>query len=333
MQIAQVMAGYSLGQADLLRRAMGKKIAEEMAKERPKFVKGAIENGVDEKKAGEVFDLLEKFANYGFNKSHAAAYAVVSYQTAYLKANYPVEFMAGVMNCDIHLTEKLAVYKREVDRLNIAVIPPCVNRSRARFDVADGALVYALGALKNVGVDAMRLLVDGRGDKPFATLLRHGPPGGPETRRQAALEMLARAGAFDQLDRNRRRVFDSLDGLVTYSAAVHEARASNQVSLFGEAGTDIPEPRMAQGRGLAAHRTAGRRTSGDRVLPVRPPAGRLRWCAETQEGSDTGRNRDAGQGRRHCRQDRGRGIVPARTQIGARQPLRLCAIVRPDGPV
>ena len=133
MQIAQVMAGYSLGGADLLRRAMGKKIAEEMAKERPKFVKGAIENGVNEKKAGEVFDLLEKFANYGFNKSHAAAYAVVSYQTAYLKANYPVEFMAGVMNCDIHLTEKLAVYKREVDRLNIAVIPPCVNRSPGAF--------------------------------------------------------------------------------------------------------------------------------------------------------------------------------------------------------
>jgi DNA polymerase-3 subunit alpha len=246
MQIAQVMAGYSLGGADLLRRAMGKKIAEEMAKERPKFVKGAIENGVDEKKAGEVFDLLEKFANYGFNKSHAAAYAVVSYQTAYLKANYPVEFMAGVMNCDIHLTEKLAVYKREVDRLNIAVIPPCVNRSRARFDVKDGALVYGLGALKNVGVDAMRLLVEGRGDKPFATLFDMARRVDLKRVGKRALEMLARAGAFDQLDRNRRRVFDSLDGLVTYSAAVFEARASNQVSLFGEAGTDIPEPRMAQ---------------------------------------------------------------------------------------
>ncbi|NBB98807.1 MAG: DNA polymerase III subunit alpha [Alphaproteobacteria bacterium] len=245
MQIAQVMAGYSLGQADLLRRAMGKKIAEEMAKERPKFVKGAIANGVDEKKAGEVFDLLEKFANYGFNKSHAAAYAVVSYQTGYLKANYPVEFMAGVMNCDIHLTEKLAVYKREVDRLNIAVIPPCVNRSRARFDVKEGALVYALGALKNVGVDAMRLLVDGRGDKPFATLFDMARRVDLKRVGKRSLEMLARAGAFDQLDRNRRRVFDSLDGLVTYSAAVFEARASNQVSLFGEAGTDIPEPRMA----------------------------------------------------------------------------------------
>ncbi|MFT6683208.1 MAG: DNA polymerase-3 subunit alpha, partial [Loktanella salsilacus] len=129
MQIAQVMAGYSLGGADLLRRAMGKKIAEEMAKERPKFEKGAMENGVAKKKASEVFDLLEKFANYGFNKSHAAAYAVVSYQTAWLKANHPVEFMAGVMNCDIHLTDKLGVYFQEVKKgLGLEYIPPCVNR-------------------------------------------------------------------------------------------------------------------------------------------------------------------------------------------------------------
>src|SRR5690606_14321690 len=127
MQIAQVMAGYSLGGADLLRRAMGKKIAEEMAKERPKFVEGCKAQGIDAKKAGEVFDLLEKFANYGFNKSHAAAYAVVSYQTAWLKANHPVEFMAAVMNCDIHLTDKLAVYKREADRMGIETVPPCVN--------------------------------------------------------------------------------------------------------------------------------------------------------------------------------------------------------------
>ncbi len=140
---------------------MGKKIAEEMAKERPKFIEGAkATHNIDAKKAGEVFDLLEKFANYGFNKSHAAAYAVVSYQTAYLKANYPVEFMAAVMNCDIHLTDKLAVYKREVDKLGITTVPPCVNRSLATFTVVDGQIVYALGALKNVGVDAMRLIVE-----------------------------------------------------------------------------------------------------------------------------------------------------------------------------
>jgi DNA polymerase-3 subunit alpha len=250
MQIAQVMAGYSLGGADLLRRAMGKKIAEEMAKERPKFVEGAAKtHNVPKEKAGEVFDLLEKFANYGFNKSHAAAYAVVSYQTAYLKANYPVEFMAAVMNCDIHLTDKLAVYKREVDKLGLATVAPCVNASLATFTVRDGAVVYALGALKNVGVEAMRMIVEARqtdrGEKPFATLFDFARRVDLKRVGKRPLEMLARAGAFDRIDANRARVFEALDGLVAYSAAIHEAKSSNQVSLFGEAGSDIPEPRIA----------------------------------------------------------------------------------------
>ncbi|MDB4197940.1 DNA polymerase III subunit alpha [Ascidiaceihabitans sp.] len=249
MQIAQVMAGYSLGGADLLRRAMGKKIAEEMAKERPKFEKGAQENGVEKKKASEVFDLLEKFANYGFNKSHAAAYAVVSYQTAWLKANHPVEFMAGVMNCDIHLTDKLGVYFEEVrKRLDLPWVPPCVNRSDATFKVVEGALVYALGALKNVGVEAMKLFTEGRMvngvERPFSTLFDLARRVDMKRVGKRPLEMLARSGAFDQLDPNRRRVFDALDGLVGYSAAIHEQKSSNQVSLFGEAGDDLPEPRI-----------------------------------------------------------------------------------------
>ena len=250
MQIAQEMAGYSLGGADLLRRAMGKKIQAAMDAEKPKFLKGAAENGVDEAKAKEVWDLLDKFANYGFNKSHAAAYAVVSYETAWLKANYPVEFMAGVMNCDLHLTDKLAVYAEEVrkpvDRggLGIRIIPPCVNRSDARFSVDDGQIVYALGALKNVGVEAMRLVTDGRGDKPFATLFDVARRVDLKRVGKRPMEMLARAGAFDQLDPNRARIFHSLDALVAYSAAIHEQRASNQTSLFGEAGEDLPEPRL-----------------------------------------------------------------------------------------
>jgi DNA polymerase-3 subunit alpha len=245
MQIAQEMAGYSLGGADLLRRAMGKKIQEAMDAERPKFIAGAKEHGVDDRKALEVWNLLDKFANYGFNKSHAAAYAVVSYQTAWLKANYPVEFMAGVMNCDLHLTDKLSVYAEEVRRgLDIEIVPPCVNRSDARFIVAEGKLVYALGALKNVGVEAMRLVTDARGDKPFSNLFDFARRVDLKRVGKRPLEMLARAGAFDQLDRNRRRIFQSLDALTAYSAAIHEQRGSAQVSLFGEAGEDLPEPRL-----------------------------------------------------------------------------------------
>ena len=258
MQIAQVMAGYSLGGADLLRRAMGKKIAEEMAKERPKFEKGAMENGVDKKKASEVFDLLEKFANYGFNKSHAAAYAVVSYQTAWLKANHPVEFMAGVMNCDLHLTDKLGVYFQEVKKgLKIGYIPPCVNRSQATFDVQDQKLVYGLGALKNVGVEAMKLIVEGREDREFVNLYDFARRVDLKRVGKRPLEMLARAGAFDVLDPNRRRVFSSLDAVSAYSAAIHDQKTSNQVSLFGEAGDDLPEPRLAGGEDwLPAERLA-----------------------------------------------------------------------------
>ena len=245
MEIAKVMAGYSLGGADLLRRAMGKKIKEEMDKERPKFIDGCTAtHGIDAKKSGEVFDLLEKFANYGFNKSHAAAYAVVSYQTAWLKANHPVEFMAAVMNCDIHLTDKLAVYKREVDKLGIETVAPCVNRSEATFSVSQGRVVYALGALKNVGVEAMRLIVEARGDRPFVTLFDLARRVDLRRVGKRPLEMLARAGAFDELDRNRRRVLLSLDALVAWSGAVQEAQASAQVSLFGAAGEDLPEPRL-----------------------------------------------------------------------------------------
>ena len=246
MQIAQEMAGYTLGGADLLRRAMGKKIQEAMDAERPKFIAGAKENGVDDKKALEVWNLLDKFANYGFNKSHAAAYAVVSYQTAWLKANHPVEFMAGVMNCDLHLTDKLSVYAEEVRRgLDIQIVPPCVNRSEARFSVTEGRLVYALGALKNVGLEAMRLITAAREGRDFVTLFDLARRVDLKRIGKRPLEMLARAGAFDQLDPNRRRVFQSLDALTAYSAAIFDQKSSNQVSLFGEAGDDLPEPRLS----------------------------------------------------------------------------------------
>ncbi|MFO1106325.1 MAG: DNA polymerase III subunit alpha [Amaricoccus sp.] len=245
MEIARKMAGYSLGGADLLRRAMGKKIQAEMDAQKPLFLDGAKANGVPKAKAEEVWNLLDKFANYGFNKSHAAAYAVVSYQTAWLKANHPVEFMAAVMNCDIHLTDKLGGYKQEVDRLGIGIVAPCVNRSEATFTVREGKIVYGLGALKNVGVEAMRLITDARAaGGPFEGLFDFAARVDLKRVGKRALEMLARAGALDRLDSNRRKVFDSIEALTAYSAAAHEDRASAQVSLFGGAADSLPAPRL-----------------------------------------------------------------------------------------
>jgi DNA polymerase-3 subunit alpha len=245
MQIAQEMAGYSLGGADLLRRAMGKKIQEEMDKERPKFLTGAAENGVDKKKAMEVWNLLDKFANYGFNKSHAAAYAVVSYQTGWLKANHPVEFMAAVMNCDLHLTDKLNVYHQEVKRLEIEMIPPCVNRSQAKFSVVEGKIAYALGGLKNVGAEAMRMITDARAEGgEFQDLFDLARRVDLKRVGKRPMEMLARSGGFDQLDGNRRKCLESVDQLVAYSAATHDDRNSAQGGLFGDAGEALPAPRL-----------------------------------------------------------------------------------------
>ncbi|MEO0343748.1 MAG: DNA polymerase III subunit alpha [Pseudomonadota bacterium] len=246
MQIAQVMAGYTLGGADKLRRAMGKKIQAAMDEQKPIFIEGARENNVPEAKAKEVWDLLDKFANYGFNKSHAAAYAVVSYQTAYLKANYPVEFMAAVANCDLHLTDKLNVYAQEIQRLGIEIIPPCVNRSQPEFSVIDGKIAYALGGLKNIGTEAMRLITTAReeGGKPFRNLVDFASRVDLKRIGKRPLEMLARAGAFDQLDGNRRKVFASLDALVAYSSATHEEKNSAQGGLFGDAGEALPAPRL-----------------------------------------------------------------------------------------
>ena len=247
MEIARKMAGYSLGGADMLRRAMGKKIQEAMDAERPKFLEGAAANGVDQKKALEVWNLLDKFANYGFNKSHAAAYAVVSYQTAWLKANHPVEFMAAVMNCDLHLTDKLNVYKQEVDRLEIEMIPPCVNRSEAKFSVTDGKVAYALGALKNVGVEAMKLITESRAEGgPFRDIFDLARRVDLKRVGKRPVEMLARAGAFDQLDTNRRKMLENADRIIAWSATVHDDRASDQMSMFGDGGADLPTPRLTE---------------------------------------------------------------------------------------
>ena len=245
MEIARKMAGYSLGGADLLRRAMGKKIKEAMDAEKPKFLAGSAENDVNKKTAVKVWDLLEKFANYGFNKSHAAAYAVLSYQTAWLKANYPLEFMSAVMSCDLHLTEKLNIYKQEIDKLSLTLIPPCINESQAHFSVANGKIYYALGALKNVGTGIMEQIVTIRfASGKFKDIFDFARRVDLKRVGKRPLEMLIRSGALDSLNINRRLLFGSIDKLVLYSAAVFNEAVSGQSNLFGNATESIPIPRL-----------------------------------------------------------------------------------------
>ncbi|MEQ9088899.1 MAG: DNA polymerase III subunit alpha [Alphaproteobacteria bacterium] len=240
MQIAQVLSGYSLGNADLLRRAMGKKIKSEMEAQRQAFIEGAVARGVDEPVAQNIFEQVNKFAGYGFNKSHAAAYALIAYQTAYLKANHPVEFLAATMTLDLDRTEKLAVFKQEVERLAFRVLPPDINRSEAVFSVEDDtdgrpALRYALGAIRNVGEHAMEQIVaERRANGPFASLEDFAQRLDPRAMNRRQLENLVKAGAFDRLNDNRAGVFGAIDGILKIASAANEDRQTDQPILFGE---------------------------------------------------------------------------------------------------
>ena len=243
MQIAQVLSGYSLGGADLLRRAMGKKIATEMEAQRNDFVAGAVKNGVDKAQAGRIFDQVDKFAGYGFNKSHAAAYALIAYQTAYLKANYPVEFLAASMTLDLGNTDKLNVFRQELDRLKIPLLPPDVNKSGVVFGVekvGEGkqsfGVRYALAAIKNVGRQAMEDVVAGRRlHGNFSDLADFATRLGQSAANKRQFEYLVRAGAFDRLDSNRKRLFEGAEGVMRLAVQSAEERSSGQASLFGEA--------------------------------------------------------------------------------------------------
>ena len=241
MQIAQILAGYSLGEADLLRRAMGKKKQEEMDLQRARFVSGAEKNGVAAAQAGAIFDLVDKFAGYGFNKSHAAAYAVVSYQTGWLKANAPVEFFAASMSLDISITDKLAVFYQDARRMGVVIRPPDINRSAADFDVADGEVLYALGAIRNVGLQAMEHVVEVReAGGAFTDLFDFLERIDPRCVNKRALENLARAGAFDRIHPNRAQIAASVDTLMAYAQSQAADREGGQVSLFGDAAAGRP---------------------------------------------------------------------------------------------
>jgi DNA polymerase-3 subunit alpha len=223
MQAAQLLAGYSLGEADLLRRAMGKKIRSEMAKQRSRFVSGCVERGIDRPHAEMIFELLERFADYGFNKSHAAAYALVAYQTAYMKATHPVEFVAASMTLDMGNTDKLSEFRDEAKRLGITVESPSVNRSGIAFDVEGNTITYALAALKGVGRQAVEALVEARGDRPFRDLSDFVSRINPRAVNKRVLESLAAAGAFDALEENRARVFAAADAMLAEAQRGHDA--------------------------------------------------------------------------------------------------------------
>ncbi|HXU99424.1 MAG TPA: DNA polymerase III subunit alpha [Caulobacteraceae bacterium] len=244
MKIAQVLAGYSLGEADLLRRAMGKKKKEEMDQQRTRFLSGATEHGLPRAEADYMFERMAKFAGYGFNKCHAAPYALISYQTAWLKANRPVEFFAASMSLDISNTDKLAVFYQDARRLGVPIVAPDVNRSGADFDVEDGHVLYALGAIRNVGAQAMAHVVAVRetGGR-FIDLFDFIERVDPRQVNKRALESLARAGAFDSIHPNRAQIVAAADTLIAYAQSVSADRASAQESLFGEA-SEAARPRL-----------------------------------------------------------------------------------------
>jgi DNA polymerase-3 subunit alpha len=240
MQIARGMAGYSLGAADLLRRAMGKKIRAEMEAQRETFVRGATGRGISEAKATEVFELMAKFADYGFPKAHATAYALIAYQTAWLKANHPEVFFAACMSLALGNTDRLAALREEAMRAGIRILPPDINRSGADFSVerSEGgglAIRYALAAVKKVGFAAVQSLTDVRGTHPFADLADFATRIDPRQLNRMQLENLARAGAFDPLERNRARLLAAAEALLRRAQAAREEKESGQIALFGTA--------------------------------------------------------------------------------------------------
>jgi DNA polymerase-3 subunit alpha len=245
MQIAQVLAGYSLGEADLLRRAMGKKDKAEMAKQQARFVDGALKNGVRKDNAVYIFELVDKFAGYGFNKSHAAAYALVSYHTAYLKANFREAFLAASMTLDMGNTDKLAMFAAEARRSGIELRPPCVNASAIDFAAEPGsegkagAIRYSLAALKNIGAAAVEAIVETRADRgSFKSLSDFARRINTKVLNKRALETLAAAGAFDGLEANRALVHGNVEHMLALSQRLASNAAVGIGDLFGGGGVE-----------------------------------------------------------------------------------------------
>ncbi len=234
MKIAQVLGGYTLGQADKLRKVMGKKMRDEIPKQRAMFVEGALKKGIEEKTATQIFDQMEKFASYGFNKSHAAAYSLISFQTAYLKAHYPVEFMCAIMSLDMTNGDKLLSYKEDCRKMGFKVLPPDINNSLAEFAVENGNIRYALAAVKSVGAANMEMIVKERNKngkfKDISDFINR-IDAKQINRRQ--IEQLIKAGAFDCLDKSRGKLMANLDLIISNIVSTTDMKNSSQASLFG----------------------------------------------------------------------------------------------------
>lgn len=263
MQAAQVLAGYSLGGADLLRRAMGKKIQSEMDAQRASFVEGCAEhNGISAAKANELFDLIDKFAGYGFNKSHAAAYALVAYQTAWLKAHHRPEFYAASMSFDMAQTDKLSLFVEDMRRGGVECLPPDINSSDAFFTVEGESVRYALGALKGVGEKAMEGVVEERSRHgAFKSLDDLAERIEPRLLNRRQVESLAGGGAFDLLEANRASVFAAAETILAHAASAAQQRESGQGGLFVSGDSSTPPIRLPDAQWTLAERMAAERES------------------------------------------------------------------------
>jgi DNA polymerase-3 subunit alpha len=241
MKIAAELANYSMAKADDLRKAMGKKIAEKMAEHRDTFMAGARENGIPEDKAKRIFDLMEKFGGYGFNKSHSAAYALIAYRTAYLKAHYPVEFLAALLTSEMHSTDGVVKFMAECRSHGIAVRPPDVNRSGATFEVHDGHIRYGLVAVKNVGEGAVESIVNEReAAGPFASLMDFCARIDLRKVNKRVVESLIKCGAFDTLGHRRSQMMAVLEEALDYGQRIQREKADPQMGLFGSEGAAAP---------------------------------------------------------------------------------------------
>ncbi len=239
-QIARDLAGYSLAEADLLRRAMGKKIKSEMDAQRGRFLEGAVERGVDRGLASTIFDACAKFAEYGFNKSHSAPYAFITYQTAYVKANYPAEFMAASMTLDTGNTDKIAEFRREALRLGIPVEAPSVNRSGVEFEVEGGHILYSLAAIKGVGAQAVEHMAEVRAEGRFRDLTDFAERINPKLINKRSLESLVAAGAFDEIEPDRASIHAGIDRILGHATRRQDSAAVGQAELFAGGGAAEP---------------------------------------------------------------------------------------------